>query len=72
MVLPPAEITLDDKKMKVPNPEHVRMVAKQQQVLNYLLSSLSHELLQQQRCMVLLQKSGSISRPASNLSRVHV
>jgi hypothetical protein len=54
MVLPPVEITLDDKKMKVPNPEHVRMVAKQQQVLNYLLSSLSHELLQQQRCMVLL------------------
>jgi hypothetical protein len=44
MVLPPVEITLDDKKTKVPNLERARMVARQQQVLNYLLSSLSHEM----------------------------
>jgi hypothetical protein len=44
VVLPPVEITLDDKKTKVPNLEHARMVARQQQVLNYLLSSLSHEM----------------------------
>jgi hypothetical protein len=45
VVLPPAEITLDDKKTKVLNPKHARMVARQQHVLNYLLSLLSHEML---------------------------
>jgi hypothetical protein len=45
VVLPPVEITLDDKKTKVPNPDHARMMARQQQVLNYLLSSLSHDML---------------------------
>jgi hypothetical protein len=32
--------------MKAQNPEHIRMVAKQQHVLNYMLSSPSHEMLQ--------------------------
>jgi hypothetical protein len=45
VVLPSVEITIDDKKTKVPNPDHARMMVRQQQVLNYLLSSLSHDML---------------------------
>jgi hypothetical protein len=44
---PSKELTLEDKKTTIPNPEYVRMVAKEQQVLHYLLSSLSQEILQQ-------------------------
>jgi hypothetical protein len=43
---PPKELTLEDKKTTIPNPEYMRMVAKEQQVLHYLLSSLSQEILQ--------------------------
>jgi hypothetical protein len=42
---PEKELTLEDKKTKTPNPDYVRVAAKEQQVLNYLLSSLSHEIL---------------------------
>jgi hypothetical protein len=44
---PPKALTLEDKKTKNLNPDYVRMVAKEKQVLNYLLSSLSHEILLQ-------------------------
>jgi hypothetical protein len=44
---PLKELTLEDKKTKVPNPDYVRTTAKEQQILNYLLSSLSHEILLQ-------------------------
>jgi hypothetical protein len=44
---PEKELTLEDKKTKIPNPHYVRVVAKEPQVLNYLLSSLSHEILVQ-------------------------
>jgi hypothetical protein len=40
---PEKELTLEDKKMKIPNPDYVRVAAKEQQVLNYLLSSLSRD-----------------------------
>jgi hypothetical protein len=36
----------DDKKMKMPNPEFAIFIAKQQQMLNFLLSSLSKEMLE--------------------------
>jgi hypothetical protein len=42
---PPKELTLEDKKMKIPNLDYVMMAAKEHQVLNYLLSSLSHDIL---------------------------
>jgi hypothetical protein len=45
--LPPKALTLEDKKTKNLNPDYVRMVAKEKQVLNYLLSSLSHGILLQ-------------------------
>jgi hypothetical protein len=44
---PPKALTLEDKKTKNLNPDYVRMVAKEKQVLNYLLSSLSHGILLQ-------------------------
>jgi hypothetical protein len=36
----------DDKKMKMSNPEFAIFIAKQQQMLNFLLSSLSKEMLE--------------------------
>jgi hypothetical protein len=43
----PAETTLgDDKKTKMYNPEHAIFEAKQQQVLNFLLTSLSKDMLE--------------------------
>jgi hypothetical protein len=42
---PEKKFTLEDKKTKILNPYYVRVAAKEQQVLNYLLSSLSHEIL---------------------------
>jgi hypothetical protein len=47
VVFPPKELVADDKKTKISNPKHARMVAKEHHVLNYLLSSLSHEMLLQ-------------------------
>jgi hypothetical protein len=47
VVFPPKELVAKDTKTKFAHPEYARMVAKEQQVLNYLLSSLSHELLLQ-------------------------
>jgi hypothetical protein len=47
MVFSPKVLTFEDKKTTILNPEYVKMVAKEQQVLNYLLSSLSHEMLLQ-------------------------
>jgi hypothetical protein len=40
-------LTLEHKKTKNLNPDYVRMVAKEKQVLNYLMSSLSHGILLQ-------------------------
>jgi hypothetical protein len=48
IIVPPAEITIttDDKKeVKVPNPEYITWVAQDQQVLSYLLNSLTKEIL---------------------------
>jgi hypothetical protein len=36
----------DDKKVKMPNPKSTIFIAEQQQVLNFLLSSLSKEMLE--------------------------
>jgi hypothetical protein len=36
----------DDKKTKMPNPEFTIYAAKEQQVLNFLLSSLSNDMLE--------------------------
>jgi hypothetical protein len=44
---PPKVLTHEDKKTKNVNLDYVRMVAKEKQVLNYLLSSLSHGILLQ-------------------------
>jgi hypothetical protein len=51
VVFPPKELITEDKKTKIPNPEHARMVSKEQLVLNYLLLSLSHEMLQSAACV---------------------
>jgi hypothetical protein len=40
---PEKKFTLEDKKTKILNPYYVRVAAKEQQVLNYLLSSLSRD-----------------------------
>jgi hypothetical protein len=42
----PVETLALDEKKKAPNPEFTVFVAKQQQVLNFLLSSLSKEILE--------------------------
>ncbi|CAO2206282.1 unnamed protein product [Urochloa humidicola] len=46
-VIPPATIakTADKPEEQVPNPDHEAWVAKDQQILNYLLSSLSRDIL---------------------------
>jgi hypothetical protein len=44
--VPPETLASDDKKMEVPNPEFATYVAKQQQMLNFLFSSLSKEMLE--------------------------
>jgi hypothetical protein len=46
-VFPPNELVAEDKKTKFANPEYAKMAAREQQVLDYLLSSLSHEMLLQ-------------------------
>jgi hypothetical protein len=47
VVFPPKELVVEDKKTTFANPEYARMAAREHQVLNYLLSSLSHEMLLQ-------------------------
>jgi hypothetical protein len=42
----PVETLASDDKKKMPNPEFAVFVAKQQHVLNFLLSSLSKEMLE--------------------------
>jgi hypothetical protein len=44
-MFPPKELIDDDKKIKISIAKYARIAAKEQQVLNYLLSSLSHEIL---------------------------
>jgi hypothetical protein len=45
-VAPVETLITDDKKTKTPNPEFTVYVAKQQQVLNFLLTSLSKDMLE--------------------------
>jgi hypothetical protein len=46
VVAPATTLIANDKKTKVPNPEFAVFVAKQQQVMNFLFSSLSREMLE--------------------------
>jgi hypothetical protein len=46
VVAPEQTLASDDKKVKMPNPKSAIFIAEQQQVLNFLLSSLSKEMLE--------------------------
>jgi hypothetical protein len=46
VVAPKQTLASDDKKVKMPNPKSAIFITEQQQVLNFLLSSLSKEMLE--------------------------